>query len=158
MSRISNKKVHSFFLCTKRVVLNFGKFKSRKCSISFSRDYACQGQKNKKTLKIKAFRGYIFFIALFGLRGWDLFAHSRRVSFSAPNTVWLESLPLGLHRFLIATPWLFCGANPLPPAACGRREWWFEFRSRNQKEKVARCATFSFWLRGWDLNLTTSGL
>ena len=52
----------------KRVVFNFGKFKSRKCSISFSRDYACQGQKNKKALKIKAFRGYIFFIALIWLR------------------------------------------------------------------------------------------
>ena len=79
-------------------------------------------------------------------------AHSRRVSFSAPNTVRLESLPLGLHRsyqnYTVdggciahsrrvsfcacgiaafqnshfgstasrkATPWLSCGANPLPP-------------------------------------------
>ena len=33
----------------KRVVFNFWKFKSRKCStISFSRDYTSQGQKNKK--------------------------------------------------------------------------------------------------------------
>ena len=47
-------------------------FKSRKCSISFSRDYTSQGKKNKKALKIKAFRGYIFFIALIWLRLWDL--------------------------------------------------------------------------------------
>ena len=63
----------------KIVVFNFGKFKSRKCSISFSRDYARKGQENKKALKIKAFRGYIFFIAFFGLRRWDLFALSRRI-------------------------------------------------------------------------------
>ena len=63
MSTISNKKVHSFSM-HKVVVFNFGELKFRKCFIiSFSRDYACQGQK-KKALKIKAFRGYIFFRAL----------------------------------------------------------------------------------------------
>ena len=56
----------------KRAVFNFGKFKSRQCSIYFSRDYARKGEKNKKALKIKAFRGYIFFIAFFWLRRWDL--------------------------------------------------------------------------------------
>jgi len=55
-----------------RTVFNFGEFKSCKCSISFSRDYARKGQKNKKALKFKAFLGYIFFIALFWLRGWIL--------------------------------------------------------------------------------------
>jgi hypothetical protein len=49
-------------------------FKSRKCSISFSRDYTSQGQKNKKALKIKAFRGYIFFIAIFMIKR-DLKGH-----------------------------------------------------------------------------------
>ena len=34
----------------------------------------------------------------------------------------------------------------------------FKIHSRKQKEKVGRCPTFSFWLRGWDLNLMTSGL
>ena len=52
-----------------RIIFNFGEFKSRKCSISFSRDYANQGQENKKALKIKVFRGYIFFIAIVWL-GW----------------------------------------------------------------------------------------
>ena len=41
----------------KRAVFNFLEFKSRKCSISFSRDYTSQGQKNKKALKITTFRG-----------------------------------------------------------------------------------------------------
>ncbi len=35
----------------KRVVFNFGEFKSCKGSISFSRDYARKGQKNKKSLE-----------------------------------------------------------------------------------------------------------
>ena len=56
----------------KVVVFSFGKFKSRKCLISISRDYGRKGEKNKKALKIKAFRGYIFFIALVWLRGGDL--------------------------------------------------------------------------------------
>ena len=46
----------------KRVVFNFGKFKSRKCSISFSRDYVRKGQKNKKALKNQGFsRLYLFY-------------------------------------------------------------------------------------------------
>ena len=50
-----------------------------------------------------------------------------------------------------ATLWLSCGADPLPPVAL-RREVLLKFRSQlcKQKEKVAQCATFSFWLRGWD--------
>ena len=71
MSSISNKKVHNFFLCTKRVVFNFGEFKSRKCLISFSRDYVRKGEKNKKALKNQGFSWlYLFyiFIALIGLR------------------------------------------------------------------------------------------
>ena len=46
----------------KRVVLNFEKFKSRKCSISFSRDYARKGQENKKALKNQGFSWlYLFY-------------------------------------------------------------------------------------------------
>lgn len=65
MSTIYDKKVHSFFYAQMSAVFNFGEFKSRKCSISFSRDYWRKGQKNKKTLKIKAFCGYIFFYSPF---------------------------------------------------------------------------------------------
>ena len=69
MSTIFNKKVHSFSM-HKVVVFNFGELKSRKCFIiSISRDYSKKGQKNKKALKIKAFLGYIFFIALFWVTG-----------------------------------------------------------------------------------------
>ena len=60
----------------KVVVFSFGKFKSRKCLISFSHDYVRKGERNKKTLKIKAFRGYIFFMALTWVRRWDLFERS----------------------------------------------------------------------------------
>jgi len=107
------------------VVFNFGEFKSRKCSISFSRDYARKGQKNKKALKFKAFRGYIFFIALFWLRRWDfslpskvaylllwgiadthtttasrlsLRAGRRRVSFCAQCIALLQNSHFGRHR------------------------------------------------------------
>ena len=46
----------------KRIALNFGKFKSRKCSISFSRDYARKGQKNKKAVKNQGFSWlYLFY-------------------------------------------------------------------------------------------------
>ena len=45
-----------------RTVFNFGEFKSRKCSISFFRDYARKGQKNKKALKNQGFsRLYLFY-------------------------------------------------------------------------------------------------
>lgn len=43
-------------------VFNFGEFKSRKCSISFSRDYARKGKKNKKALKDQGFSWlYLFY-------------------------------------------------------------------------------------------------
>ena len=46
----------------KRAVFNFGKLKSRKYSISFSRDYARKEQKNKKALKNQGFsRLYLFY-------------------------------------------------------------------------------------------------
>jgi len=46
----------------KRVVFNLGKFKSRKCSISFSCDYVRKEQKNKKALKNQGFsRLYLFY-------------------------------------------------------------------------------------------------
>ena len=46
----------------KWVVFNLGEFKSRKCSISFSRDYVRKGQKNKKALKNQGFsRLYLFY-------------------------------------------------------------------------------------------------
>ena len=38
-----------------RIAFNFGKFKSRKCSISFSCDYVRKEQKNKKALKNQGF-------------------------------------------------------------------------------------------------------
>ena len=45
-----------------RVVFNFGEFKSRKCLISFSRDYVRKGQKNKKALKNQGFSWlYLFY-------------------------------------------------------------------------------------------------
>ena len=51
----------------KVVVFNLGKLKSRKSFIiSISRDRVRKEEKTKKPWKIKAFRGYIFFIALFG--------------------------------------------------------------------------------------------
>ena len=46
----------------KVVVFSFGKFKSRKCLISFSRDYVRNGQKNKKALKNQGFLWlYLFY-------------------------------------------------------------------------------------------------
>ena len=46
----------------KRVVLNLGKFKSRKRLIYFSRDYARKRQKNKKALKNQGFSWlYLFY-------------------------------------------------------------------------------------------------
>ena len=45
-----------------RAVFNFGKFKSRKCLISFSRDYVRKGEKNKKALKNQGFSWlYLFY-------------------------------------------------------------------------------------------------
>ena len=63
----------------KRVVLNFEKFKSRKCLISFSRDYVRKGEKNKKALKNQGFsRLYLFYspflVAEMGLLEIGLFA------------------------------------------------------------------------------------
>ena len=64
-----------------------------------------QGQKNKKALKIKAFRGYIFFIALFWLRIPTTLPphrfHSRRASVGRlpPSAPW-KAASRGAKRIL----------------------------------------------------------
>ena len=52
-----------------RVVFNLGKFKSRKCLISFSRDYVRKGQKNKKALKNQGFLWLYLFYSPFLVAG-----------------------------------------------------------------------------------------
>ena len=49
------------------------KFKSRKCLISFSRDYTSQGEKNKKALKNQGFSWlYLFYSPFWGCE-WGIF-------------------------------------------------------------------------------------
>ena len=56
----------------------------------------------------------------------------------------------------------FLLAYPLPPTAFGGRDHGMvqipPAAGGRQKEKPTRLGWFSFWLRRWDLNLTTSGL
>ena len=53
----------------------------------------------------------------------------------------------------------FLFAYPLPPTpmAVGGVEQ-FKIRFATKKRKQSKRTAFSFWLRRWDLNLTTSGL
>ena len=60
-------------------VFNFGEFKSRKCSISFSRDYARKGQKNKKTLKNQGFSWLYLFYSPFLVAEVGFEPHDLRV-------------------------------------------------------------------------------
>ena len=134
----------------KRVVFNFGKFKSRKCLISFSRDYVRKGEKNKKALKIKAFRGYIFFIALFWLAVRGIFhcppqSHSRNarkayLCFISPCLVGYRGAKT-CHRHLFAcsptTSCGGCGSNSKSASRAKRkptRLGWFSFCERAIKK------------------------
>ena len=122
----------------KRVVFNLGKFKSRKCSISFSRDYTSQGEKNKKALKIKAFRGYIFFIALIWLR--------RRVSaVSALRRLGRASSLDSFHTYLNLSVSRFSREPTVIRA-------FRETRRRNKKITDSQSTIRYFWLRRRDLN------
>ena len=124
-------------------------FKSRKCSISFSRDYTSQGKKNKKALKIKAFRGYIFFIALIWLRLWDLPPAAFTLYIKSANTA--QSLHIVVteakHSFASVspcartalakntTPWCFFAAlpNELRSSDNPKVVEWFKYTPHNAK-------------------------
>ena len=68
----------------KIVVFNLGKFKSRKCSISFSRDYARKEQKNKKALKNQGFLWRYLFYRPLMVAGMGFEPHGL-AKFSAEN-------------------------------------------------------------------------
>ncbi len=93
----------------------------------------------------------------FWLRGWDFSWPARKYS-RAGRGVSLR--PTLLIFSLVALPFPAPGGgrapSPRPPPEAAR----FTSHNQNQKQQGAprRDAPCCFWLRGWDLNLTTSGL
>ena len=136
-----------------RVVFNFGKFKSCKCLISFSRNYARKGRKNKKALKNQGFSWLYLFYSLFLVAGvgfWRFYhqrgsspfrLNGRRAALAGS----LLRLPFGVTR--PAQTILNClhRAPPLPPET----RLWRRFKSApsaeggNQNKKdTAWCPLF----------------
>ena len=109
----------------KRVVFNLGKFKSRKCSISFSRDYTSQGEKNKKALKNQGFsRLYLFYSPfLVAEVGFFIALHQIIVVARRNHRLLLQLLDLAVSASQKRRTVAFLLAYPLPPppAAAGGR-------------------------------------
>ena len=83
-----------------RTVFNFGEFKPRKCSISFSRDYARKGQKNKKALKNQDFSWLYLFYSPFLVAEMGFEPHGL-AKFSAENLSAVILAVLTVHRTVI---------------------------------------------------------
>ena len=119
-----------------------------------------KGRKTKKPWKIKAFRGYIFFIALIWLPSGIFHcppqSHSRNAREACFASFLLALWGIAARKQRTV---LFSLAHPLPPSA-KRPKVVHRFKSTQaKKEKTHHEGVFFlFWLRGWDLNLTTSGL
>ena len=155
----------------KRVVFNFGKFKSRKCSISLSRDYARKGEKNKKALIFQGFsRLYLFYspflVAEMGFEPHELphQSHSRRLSLSQDYSS-ADSLLCGVSRrkndnqsfLLVRRLFTLRSQSDLGLITSKVIK---SSHNRSQKEKIQspKRVTEFLWLRRWDLNLMTFGL
>ena len=91
-----------------KVVFIFGEFKSRKCSISLSRDYARKGQKNKKALKNQGFSWLYLFYSPYLVAGRGFEPPDLRVM---SPTSYQAALPRDI-RFVGITPLYHkCGAG-----------------------------------------------
>ena len=102
----------------KRVIFNLGSSNPVSVQYLFLVTMREKGRKTKKALIFKAFRGYIFFIALFWVRRWDFSLPTRKYSRIAP--IWLRySLFSPLSHSLFRPP----GAVALQAHSLLRRSW-----------------------------------
>lgn len=114
-----------------------GKFKSRKCLISFSRDYARKGQKNKKALKNQGFSRLYLFYSFF-VAGVGFVGPVKNIVVSGTRQ---GSYPILLVFSLVAlaspSTGRACAPSPLPPPSVV--EGYSSISTRNEKRHPTGC-------------------
>ena len=163
--------MHRFFLCTS--VLYSISCSSNPVSVQylFLVTIRAKGRKTKKPWKIKAFRGYILFIALIWLRRGDLkkagnglFAIRRSDTTNDaifdPDFcgVWILSVAVCFLQLFFSHDYDFPSPqNRFKGPKVVRLQSLRNSRKQKKKNTPQGCVSF-FWLRRGDLNLLTFGL